>query len=81
MVVASVVGVLGAGGALLSWFVIHPAHPPPGPQGSAAAVGQSFAPALAWISFVVCVLGAVASAITLVITLYEARAARSSPRA
>lgn len=78
VVVAGVLGVVGAVGALMSWFVIHPSHPPPEPQGSAAAVGQSVAPVVAWSSLVVCGLVAVVSAIALAIALREGQVARAS---
>ncbi len=78
MVVAGVLGVLALLGAFMSWFVLHPSHPPPEAQGSAAVIGRSLTPFVAWTCLVMCGLVAVVSAITLAMALREARAARAS---
>lgn len=78
IVVAGVFGVLALLGAFMSWFVIHPSRPPPEAQGSAAVIGRSLTPFVAWTCLVMCGLVAVVSAITLAMALREARAARAS---
>ncbi len=76
MVVASVFGILAAVGTLMCWFALHPSEPPPEPKGDAAIALQGFVPLISWIGLMVCGLVAVVSAITLIMALLEARAAR-----
>jgi len=78
IVVSTGLLVIGATGALLAWFAIHPSRPPHEPQGSAAVIGQSLVTTVAWVTLVAGGAIALIAAVSLVLALIEARAARGA---
>lgn len=75
MILGSVVGFVGM--VLVVWSCFALLNPGPEPQGSAAAVGQAYMSIVAWVTLFVGALISVVAAVTLVLAILEARAARA----
>lgn len=76
MILGSMIGLVGMGLVLCSWFVLR--NPGPEPQGSGGVFGQWFVSIIAWVMLFVGGVVAVVALVTLVLALIEARAARAS---
>lgn len=77
MILGSVFGLVGMALVLMagSYLLESPSEP----QGSAAAIGQTYGSAIAWIVLVVGALVALVATVTLVIAILDAQDARRRP--